>query len=57
VAPLADETWTPAWYFLFVAGGQRPYLYAVLIALLAVWVALLPTIRAPIKAPRWEYTG
>jgi hypothetical protein len=53
--PLAAEVWPPAWYWLFVVGGERPYVYASLATILAVWVALLPTIQAPIPAPRWEY--
>jgi hypothetical protein len=53
--PLAHEVWPPAWYWLFVTGGQHPFVYAALITVLAVWVALLPTIHAPVKAPRWEY--
>jgi hypothetical protein len=54
-APLAEEVWPPAWYRLFVVGGERPYVYAALTTIFAVWVALLPTIHAPVKAPRWEY--
>jgi hypothetical protein len=53
--PLADETWPPAWYLLFVAGGEHPWVYAALTTVFAVWVALLPTIHAPLEAPRWEY--
>jgi hypothetical protein len=54
-APLGDEGWTPWWYLLFVTGGERPYMYAALTATLAIWLALLPTLHAPIKAPHWEY--
>jgi hypothetical protein len=54
-APLADEVWPPVWYWLFVTGGEHPFVYAALTAILAVWVALLPTIHAPVKAPHWEY--
>ena len=54
-APLADETWPPAWYGLFVVGGEHPWIYAALAAIFALWVALLPTIHAPVKAPHWEY--
>ncbi|RSM49979.1 hypothetical protein DMB66_43830 [Actinoplanes sp. ATCC 53533] len=54
-APLAEEVWPPAWYSLFVLGGERPYVYAALTTIFAVWVALLPTIHAPVKPPHWEY--
>ena len=27
----------------------------ILATILAVWVALLPTIQTPIRAPHWEY--
>jgi len=54
-APLAEEVWPPAWYWLFVVGGEHPYVYATLTTIFAVWVALLPTIHAPVKAPHWEY--
>lgn len=54
-APLAHEVWPPAWYWLFVTGGEHPYVYAASTAIFAVWLALLPTIHAPIKAPHWEY--
>jgi hypothetical protein len=54
-APLAAEAWPPVWYRLFVVGGDRPYVYAALTAIFAIWVALLPTIHAPVTASRWEY--
>jgi hypothetical protein len=54
-APLAGEIWPPAWYWLFVVGGERPYVYAALTTIFAVWVALLPTIHSPVKPPHWEY--
>ena len=54
-APLTERGWTPAWFFLFVRGGEQPYGYAVLISVFAVGVAMSTTIHAPIRPPHWDY--
>ncbi|UQU67829.1 hypothetical protein COUCH_16800 [Couchioplanes caeruleus] len=40
--PLTDEPVAPWWYTLLVTGGDRPYVYATLVTVLAIWLAGLP---------------
>jgi hypothetical protein len=55
VAPIPDESSPPRWYLLFVEGGDNAYFYAATVAVLALGLALRPTIREPIRAIPWEY--
>ncbi|WP_199512507.1 hypothetical protein [Nucisporomicrobium flavum] len=41
-ATLTDEPLAPWWYTLFVTGGDRPYVYAALVTVLAIWLTGLP---------------